>query len=180
MTQWVVKTRWRKVFLADAHGVITSRRAKALSSSLTLEPFADLFWLWALDTMHMLIFKLVWGEGVELFQQICHCLIYFIIKTSGVNLIFRIFLKIKNKKNSFTVQMFCNLLNHPTFHSEERLVNLPRGRECFVGLSLLLFCRDAFNQNKQHSFTVLYTHTLFCVLITWQPHRVLSLQPGMF
>ena len=27
------------------------------------------------------------------------------------------------------------LHNHPIFHSEERLVNLVRGRECFVGLS---------------------------------------------
>ena len=27
---------------------------------------------------------------------------------------------------------------HPTFHSEERLVNLVRGRECFVGLSMIL------------------------------------------
>ena len=34
--------------------------------------------------------------------------------------------------------MFFNLQNHPTFHSEERLVNLVRGRECFVGLSILL------------------------------------------
>ena len=30
-----------------------------------------------------------------------------------------------------------NLQNHPTVHSEERLVNLVRGREHFVGLSLL-------------------------------------------
>ena len=29
--------------------------------------------------------------------------------------------------------------NHPTFHSEERLVNSERGRECLVGLSILLF-----------------------------------------
>ena len=30
------------------------------------------------------------------------------------------------------------LQNHPTFHSEKRLVNLERGREFFVGLSVLL------------------------------------------
>ena len=36
------------------------------------------------------------------------------------------------------LQKFYNLQNHPTVHSEERLVNLVRGRECFVGLSLLL------------------------------------------
>ena len=32
-----------------------------------------------------------------------------------------------------------NLQNNSTFHSEESLVNLERGRECFVGLSILLF-----------------------------------------
>ena len=31
-----------------------------------------------------------------------------------------------------------NLQNHPTFQSEERLVNLESGRECFIGLSILL------------------------------------------
>ena len=39
--------------------------------------------------------------------------------------------------------MFFNLQNNPTIHSEEKLVNLVRGRECFVGLSILLvlcFC----------------------------------------
>ena len=30
----------------------------------------------------------------------------------------------KTKKNSLTVQIFNHLQNHPTFHSEERLVNL--------------------------------------------------------
>ena len=34
--------------------------------------------------------------------------------------------------------MFYNLQNHPTFHSEQRVVNLERRRECFVGLSVLL------------------------------------------
>ena len=37
-----------------------------------------------------------------------------------------------------TVQIFYNLLNQPTFRSEETLVNLVRRRECFVGLSILL------------------------------------------
>ena len=45
-------------------------------------------------------------------------------------------LKKTNNKNYFlTVQFFFNLQNHPTFLSEERLVNLVRGGECFVGLS---------------------------------------------
>ena len=30
-----------------------------------------------------------------------------------------------------------NLQNHHTFHSEERLVNLEKGREFFIGLSIL-------------------------------------------
>ena len=37
-----------------------------------------------------------------------------------------------------TVNFFFNLLNHPTFPAEERLVNVLRKRECFVGLSILL------------------------------------------
>ena len=49
-----------------------------------------------------------------------------------------IFKKLKTKNNSLTVQIFFNLQNHSTFHSEERLVKLARGRECFVGLSILL------------------------------------------
>ena len=39
--------------------------------------------------------------------------------------------------NSLIEQIFLNLLNHPTFQSVERLVNLGRGREYFVGLSIL-------------------------------------------
>ena len=31
-----------------------------------------------------------------------------------------------------SVNIFFSLQNHPTFHSEEQLVNLARGRECFV------------------------------------------------
>ena len=52
------------------------------------------------------------------------------------NLKFNDFLKTKNQNNSLTVQIFINLQNHPTFHSEERLVILVSGRECFVGLSI--------------------------------------------
>ena len=46
------------------------------------------------------------------------------------------------KVNKFTtdqaIKHCFSLQNHPTFHSEEMLVNLARGRECFVGLSILL------------------------------------------
>ena len=42
------------------------------------------------------------------------------------------------KKKLLTVQICYDLQNHPTFNSEEMLANSLRGRECFVGLSLLL------------------------------------------
>ena len=47
-------------------------------------------------------------------------------------------IKLKSKNNPLTVQLFYDLQNHPTFHSKERLVNLVRLRECFVGLPILL------------------------------------------
>ena len=43
-----------------------------------------------------------------------------------------------SKYTSLTVQVFYNLQNHPILHSEERLVTLVRGGECFVGLSIFL------------------------------------------
>ena len=46
---------------------------------------------------------------------------------------FNHFLKTKNKKKNF------NLQNHPTFHSDDRLVNFVREREFFVGLSILFY-----------------------------------------
>ena len=38
-------------------------------------------------------------------------------------------------------QIIFNLQNHPTLRSEERLVNLTKGRECFVGLYILHIIR---------------------------------------
>ena len=54
-------------------------------------------------------------------------LFYFIIQTSWTNLNSMI-----QKKLIFllTIKMFFNQQNHLTFHSEERLANLVRGREC--------------------------------------------------
>ena len=43
---------------------------------------------------------------------------------------FNEFFRIKTKNNSMTAQTYFNLQYHPTFHSEERLVNVVRGREC--------------------------------------------------
>ena len=77
-------------------------------------------------------YPLVLGGEVEIFLKILLCLFSFIIQNS------MILLKTKTKNNSLKLQFFSNLQNHPTFTSEERLVNLQRGRECFVGLSVLL------------------------------------------
>ena len=45
-------------------------------------------------------------------------------------------LKTKNKKEFIDCTHFFNLPNHPTFHSEERLVNFAEEEESFfVGLS---------------------------------------------
>ena len=63
--------------------------------------------------------------------------VLFIIQTSQTNLKFNDFKKIL-KNNALIIQIFYNLQNHPTFRSEERLVNLARGRECFVCLYTLL------------------------------------------
>ena len=67
---------------------------------------------------------------------------------------FRIFLNLLNdlkklitKIKKLTGQIFLSLQNQPTFNSEERLVNLERGSECFAGLSILLvndFCTDPY------------------------------------
>ena len=45
----------------------------------------------------------------------------------------------KRKIICWQYKFFFNLQNHPTFHGEERLVNLERRRECLVGLSILIF-----------------------------------------
>ena len=89
-------------------------------------------------TKHVCMQSIQVGDRVEILLYICFCLYYFIIQTSRTNLNSMIFNKFKSKNKSLTVQIFYNLLNHPTFHSEERLINLVRERKCFVGLPLLL------------------------------------------
>ena len=44
-----------------------------------------------------------------------------------------------------------NLKNYPTFHWEERLVNLGRGRECLVGLSILLVVMGLYLSNAKQA-----------------------------
>ena len=43
----------------------------------------------------------------------------------------------KQTKIFHWLQIFYNLENHPTLHSEDKLANWARGREWFVGLSVL-------------------------------------------
>ena len=93
------------------------------------EPFADLFWLFSLH-MHSWFRE----EGWKYFCRFS-LLLYFKIQTSWTNLNSRIYLKLKIINWLYT---FFNLQNHPTLHPEERLVNLERGRGCFVCLSILL------------------------------------------
>ena len=50
---------------------------------------------------------------------------FYFIKQTKLNYFFQ------TKDNLLNVQIFPNLQNHPIFHSEERLVNVERGRECF-------------------------------------------------
>ena len=66
-------------------------------------------------------------------------LLYTVIRTSCTNLNWMIFFsKLKTKIFHWLYKNFYHPQNHPTFHSEERLVNLVRGKGSFVGLSMLL------------------------------------------
>ena len=61
--------------------------------------------------------------------------------------------KLKSKNNSLIVRIFFNLQNYPIFHSEERLVILERGRECFVGLSILFVTNPPLNSYRKKRLT---------------------------
>ena len=102
-----------------------------MSSSLKFEPLADLF---LFSALHMRLNSIRWCEEQrgKYFCRFLLCLFDFIIKNV------MIFKKLRTKTNILTVQIFYNLQNIPIFHSEERLVKLARGRDCFVGLSILL------------------------------------------
>ena len=72
-------------------------------------------------------------------------------------------------KKITTLTVHYNLQNHRTFHSEDRLVNLVRRRERFVGLSsyqvvyspnysilhlgTLLFCRESESLKSSRNFS---------------------------
>ena len=63
-----------------------------------------------------------------------------------------LFFLLKTTNERLTVQIFFNLQNHPIFYSEERLVNLIIRKECFVGLSILLFY--AFALETEYLYTL--------------------------
>ena len=68
-----------------------------------------------------------------------------------------------------TVQIFLNLLIHPTFHSEKRLVNSIRRRECFVGLSVLFvyvsnYAQQSINKYLFYSWCLRNAYTRWVVL----------------
>ena len=117
--------------------------------ALKLEPFADLFWLSAL---HLRICHSVGlgrrGGNISVYIYICLWLFYFKIQTSWTNLKSTFFQKLKAENNSLTVQIVLQYTKHPPFHSEESLVNLERGRDCFVGLSMLIVY-DAGQHGRQ-------------------------------
>ena len=58
------------------------------------------------------------------------------------------FLTVKMKNYSLTEHIFQNLQNHPPFHSVERFVDLERGGERFVCLSILLV--NGYYRNSQN------------------------------
>ena len=110
---------------------------QALSSSFTFEPFADLFL--ALN-IACAIYTVKWFKE-EGWKYLCRYLSLFVLlyNTKFINNLKFSFILIKKKKLIYC-PIFFDLQNHPTFHSEERLANLVRRRECFVGLSILCLC----------------------------------------
>ena len=89
-------------------------------SSLKLEPFAVLFWLLRIARAHTEVGE---GGGGNISVDM-----YFFILLYNANFMDK--LKFKERKKFIDRKFFFILQNHPTFHSEERLVNLVRGREC--------------------------------------------------
>ena len=82
---------------------------------------------------------------------------------------FNEFFRIKTKNNSMTAQTYFNLQYHPTFHSEERLVNVVRGREC----ALLVYL---YYQSKNAEETIMYIHQsfrlcMYCIIYCYTMHQ---------
>ena len=82
---------------------------------------------------------------------------------------FNEFFRIKTKNNSMTAQTYFNLQYHPTFHSEERLVNVVRGREC----ALLVYL---YYQSKNAEDTIYTVHPsfrlcMYCIIYCYTMHQ---------
>ena len=109
-----------------------------LSSSLRFKSFADLFLALGVAHAHIYIYVMRRGGTISVDLSL-FALLY---NTNVMNKIeFNDFLKriklilIHRPYTFFSIK---SILNHPIFRTGERLVNSVRGRECFVGLSLLL------------------------------------------
>ena len=82
---------------------------------------------------------------------------------------FNEFFRIKTKNNSMTAQTYFNLQYHPTFHSEKRLVNVVRGREC----ALLVYL---YYQSKNAEDTIYTVHPsfrlcMYCIIYCYTMHQ---------
>ena len=82
---------------------------------------------------------------------------------------FNEFFRIKTKNNSMTAQTYFNLQNPPSFHSEERLVNVVRGREC----ALLVYL---YYQSKNAEDTIYTVHPsfrlcMYCIIYCYTMHQ---------
>ena len=73
-------------------------------------------------------------------------------------------INLKTKNNSLTAQFVFNLQNHPTFKTEERLVNLVGGRECFVCLSILLVYSKCVRVLIYRKFQHFDSYFAFCIV----------------
>ena len=93
-------------------------------------------------------------KGVTISVDLSYSLFYFLIQTSWTNLNSMIFQIKKKIIHWLSVQTFFNLQSHPTFHSEERLANIARGRECIVGLSKIL----AYGTESQYFRSLSYDY----------------------
>ena len=94
--------------------------------------------------------------------------------------------KLKTKNYLLTVLIFLNLQNHPTFHSEERLVYLVNRRECSAGLHVSILC---FKRKKGANFVSQPVHVYWLIdcpsATTWRSGStflgdLLNHYPGTF
>ena len=103
-----------------------------LPPSLKLESFAELFFSLGIarEHIHYTVGSRRRGGNISVDLSL-FVLLYNTNVIKNFNLMF--FQELKMKNNSLTIHIFFSLQNRdPAVHAEERLVNLERGRECFV------------------------------------------------